>query len=349
LGPSTCRNTPLVEVGVLMTRRGRKRRLEIETRYWELILSGVGTVEACQAVGIGRKTGYRWRAENGGLPPALVAEGTRSSRPPPQAHPADPRCAAAGSGAGQARTGVEPRTDRQPPAHRVPGPAELAFLPRDDLPGHLPRREGRPEPHTHQEAADRPADARTTSSSGRATQPVRHARPADRPPTTDHRPPVVCTRTRVGDWEGDLIVGRGNRSAIATLVDRTSRYLKLVYLADDHSAGTVRDALIASFGGLLADVRLTLTWDQGSELAHHGEIPALFREGVFFAPPRQALAARHQRGHEWSGSSVFAQAQRPLSPHASRPGRHRVPAQHRPRKRLDWRTPLDVFQTALAS
>ncbi|WP_410627883.1 IS30 family transposase [Amycolatopsis sp. cmx-8-4] len=83
----------------------------------------------------------------------------------------------------------------------------------------------------------------------------------------DHRPPVVCTRTRIGDWEGDLIVGRGNQSAIATLVDRTSRYLKLVHLPVDRSAGTVRDALIASFGGLPADVRLTLTWDQGSELA----------------------------------------------------------------------------------
>ena len=63
-----------------MARRGRKRRLEIETQYWQLILSGMGTVEACQAVGVGRKTGYRWRAENGGLPPALVAEETRSSR-----------------------------------------------------------------------------------------------------------------------------------------------------------------------------------------------------------------------------------------------------------------------------
>ena len=63
-----------------MARRGRKRQLDAETLYWQLIQSGTGTVEACKIVGIGRKTGYRWRAENGGLPPARVAESSRSSR-----------------------------------------------------------------------------------------------------------------------------------------------------------------------------------------------------------------------------------------------------------------------------
>ncbi len=63
-----------------MARRGPKRRLDVESEYWRLVLSGVGTVEACRALGIGRKTGYRWRAENGGLPPARLAESARSSR-----------------------------------------------------------------------------------------------------------------------------------------------------------------------------------------------------------------------------------------------------------------------------
>lgn len=67
--------------GVLtMARRGRKRRLDLESEYWLLLAAGVGTVEACQQVGIGRKTGYRWRAENGGLPPSRLAEDARSSR-----------------------------------------------------------------------------------------------------------------------------------------------------------------------------------------------------------------------------------------------------------------------------
>ena len=56
-----------------MARRGRKRRLELESRYWQLLLAGAGTFKACEIVGIGRKTGYRWRAENGCLrrPPML--------------------------------------------------------------------------------------------------------------------------------------------------------------------------------------------------------------------------------------------------------------------------------------
>lgn len=52
-----------------MARRGRKRRLELEAEYWRLLASGVGSVEACRQLGIGRKTGYRWRRENGGLQP----------------------------------------------------------------------------------------------------------------------------------------------------------------------------------------------------------------------------------------------------------------------------------------
>ena len=63
-----------------MGRRGRKRQLGLESEYWRLVHSGVGTVQACRAVGITRKTGYRWRAENGGIPPVRLAEAVLSSR-----------------------------------------------------------------------------------------------------------------------------------------------------------------------------------------------------------------------------------------------------------------------------
>ena len=63
-----------------MGRRGRKRQLDLETEYWRLLASGVGTVVACKLLGIGRETGYRWRAGNGGLPPARLAESSRSTR-----------------------------------------------------------------------------------------------------------------------------------------------------------------------------------------------------------------------------------------------------------------------------
>ena len=55
-------------------------KLDLETEYWKLLQSGVGTVAACKLFGIGRKTGCRWRAENGGLPPARLAESARSGR-----------------------------------------------------------------------------------------------------------------------------------------------------------------------------------------------------------------------------------------------------------------------------
>jgi hypothetical protein len=63
-----------------MGRRGRKRQLAVEDAYWQLIMAGVGTGEACQRVGITRKTGYRWRAERGGLPPLRVVEEERGPR-----------------------------------------------------------------------------------------------------------------------------------------------------------------------------------------------------------------------------------------------------------------------------
>ena len=63
-----------------MARRGRKRQLELETEYWRLRASGIGTVAACDAVGIGRKTGYRWRAETGGLAPDRLGETARTGR-----------------------------------------------------------------------------------------------------------------------------------------------------------------------------------------------------------------------------------------------------------------------------
>ena len=63
-----------------MGRRGRKRQLEVEARYWHLLASGIGTVAARPQVGVTRRTGYRWRAELGGLVPLRLAEAVRANR-----------------------------------------------------------------------------------------------------------------------------------------------------------------------------------------------------------------------------------------------------------------------------
>jgi hypothetical protein len=63
-----------------VTGSSRSRQPDLEARYWELLAAEVGTVEACRAAGITRKTGYRWRAERGGLAPVELAETARSNR-----------------------------------------------------------------------------------------------------------------------------------------------------------------------------------------------------------------------------------------------------------------------------
>ena len=63
-----------------MGTRGRKRRLDLESEYWRLLSAGMGTVEACREIGVGRKTGFRWRQENGGLPPSRISEDNHSGR-----------------------------------------------------------------------------------------------------------------------------------------------------------------------------------------------------------------------------------------------------------------------------
>jgi IS30 family transposase len=99
------------------------------------------------------------------------------------------------------------------------------------------------------------------------------------------RPAAVEPRRQAGNWEGDLIVGAGQRSAIATLVERKSRFTMLVRLAGDHSARTVGDALIAAFAKLPAALRRTLTWDQGNEMFHHERIEQETGLEIFFADP----------------------------------------------------------------
>lgn len=99
------------------------------------------------------------------------------------------------------------------------------------------------------------------------------------------RPAAVEPRRQAGNWEGDLIVGAGQRSAIATLVERKSRFTMLVRLSGDHSARTVGDALIAAFTKLPSSLRRTLTWDQGNEMFHHERIERETGLGIFFADP----------------------------------------------------------------
>ena len=83
------------------------------------------------------------------------------------------------------------------------------------------------------------------------------------------RPAEAEDRAIPGHWEGDLIMGEGNRSAIGTLVERSTRYVMLLHLPAEHTAEAVRDALTSTVLTLPAHLRRSLTWDQGKEMAQH--------------------------------------------------------------------------------
>ena len=87
------------------------------------------------------------------------------------------------------------------------------------------------------------------------------------------RPAVVEDRAVPGHWEGDLIIGKDSRSAIGTLVERTTRYVMLLHLPGAHDSITVRDQLVKTMATLPQHLRGSLTWDQGSEMAAHARSP----------------------------------------------------------------------------
>ncbi|WP_318788259.1 IS30 family transposase, partial [Bifidobacterium longum] len=99
------------------------------------------------------------------------------------------------------------------------------------------------------------------------------------------RPPEIEDRTIPGHWEGDLITGSRNKSAIGTLVERTTRFTILLHLPDGHDAEHARQAIIDKMQHLPKLLRNSLTWDQGAELALHKRIGASLDMAVHFCDP----------------------------------------------------------------
>lgn len=117
------------------------------------------------------------------------------------------------------------------------------------------------------------------------------------------RPAIVESRGQVGHWEGDLIIGAGHRSAIATLVERKMRLTMLVALPNGHTAPLVGDALVETFSRLPSPLRRTLTWDQGNEMFHHVRVEQETGLRIYFADPH----APWQRGSNENTNGLLRQ------------------------------------------
>jgi len=168
----------------------------------------------------------------------------------------------------------------------------------------------------------------------------RRGRIPDRRPISQ-RPPAVETRSRVGHWEGDTLIGAGRQQAIVSLVERKSGYCLLAHVPRKTSEA-VKAAIVQSLSPIRARVK-TLTFDNGLEFAQHGEVDQALQSISYFADPY----ASWQRGTNENTNGLVRQYL-PKS-RSFNTVTHKEIAMimdrlnHRPRKRLNWKTPHQVF------
>lgn len=179
------------------------------------------------------------------------------------------------------------------------------------------------------------------------------------------RPAEVKDRAVPGHWEGDLIIGL-DRSAIGTLVERTTRFTMLLHLPRMQGYGTqprtkngpafagygaeaVRDAITSSITALPAQLRRSLTWDRGREMARHADLRIVTGLEVYFCDPRSPW----QRGTNENTNGLLRQYF-PKGTDLSRHGPGELEAvaaalNGRPRKTLGWKTPAEALNEHLLS
>ena len=162
----------------------------------------------------------------------------------------------------------------------------------------------------------------------------------------EERPKEVAERSVPGHWEGDLLIGQLNRSALGTLVERTTRFTLLVHLrAQD--ATSVRCAFARELRTLPKQLRRSLTYDQGKEMREHRLFTKSTKIRVYFAHPH----CPWERGTNENTNGLIRQFF-PKGTDFKKITRHEIKHvqslfNERPRKVLDWRTPAEVFNELL--
>jgi len=162
------------------------------------------------------------------------------------------------------------------------------------------------------------------------------------------RPVEVAERVVAGHWEGDLIVGQGNKSYVGTLVERTTRLMVLLHLPNGPSDDQVIAALAAKLGRLPTELRRSVTWDQGIEMVNHTLFTRTTGVPVYFAEARSPW----QRGSNENTNGLLRQ----YLPKGSDLRQHSATdldaiaqaLNDRPRQTLGWRTPSEVFNAVVA-
>ena len=163
------------------------------------------------------------------------------------------------------------------------------------------------------------------------------------------RAAAAADRSEAGHWEGDLITGASNRSAIGTLVDRASRFTILVHLPGRrHDAETVRDALVAAMAILPVQLRRSLTWDQGKEMALHDQIAEALGMPLFFCDPHSPWQRPTNENTNGLLRQYFPKGTDLRVHDRGRLADVAAELNDRPRKTLGWNTPAAVLAAALA-
>jgi IS30 family transposase len=163
------------------------------------------------------------------------------------------------------------------------------------------------------------------------------------------RPPEVADRAVPGHWEGDLIVGAEGKSAIGTLVERTTRFTMLLHLPDEHGALVVQEAIVGKMAQLPTILRKTLTWDQGKEMANHVAIAAAAELDIYFCDPHSPW----QRGTNENTNGLLRQYFAKGTDLSLFPADYldyvAMQLNNRPRKTLDWSTPAEALDELLSN
>ncbi len=162
------------------------------------------------------------------------------------------------------------------------------------------------------------------------------------------RPAEADDRAVPGHWEGDLIIGQKNGSAIGTLVERTTRYLLLLHLPDGREAIKVNEAMKLAIAGLPNELVRTLTWDQGKELSSHVQFSVDTGVQVYVCDPHSPW----QRGSNENTNGLLRQyfpKGTDLSVHSADDlARAAASLNNRPRKTLGYMAPSEALAELLA-